>query len=505
MRSKTLAESTRKANGVYYTPDALVDRVVADTLGPLFAGKTPEEATKLRLLDPACGAGAFLLGAQRWLRHWYAAQGESGDCATQATTPTESSRIIGQQLYGVELDPTAVKQAQSALPDAAANIHAGNALTTFPWDTTFAEVFTAGGFDAVIGNPPWGQKAIVVSDEEKRALWERFPSSAGIFDLFRPFVELGVRLLRSGGRFGMVLPDVILLKNYPQTRLLLLDQLALDRLDWWGKAFAGAEIDVATIVGTKTPPAPGQRVAVTVHDPDAPLSHEIPQADFRANARHTFNLRLTDDRRAILEKLADCPRLGDYFEVHEGVHSGNIRADLFVAERLDDTCRPLYFGRDEIAPYRLTWHGKHIRLGAIPEHKTRERYANVGQAHWHEQPKVLVRRTGDFVLAAVDRAGRYASNNFFLVFPKVPCGLTLDGLCALLNSAFMTWYFRAVEPRQGRAFAELKIKHLSAFPLPREVVTTDRCQELNDLGARRSSDPTLDPAIHAEVRRLFDL
>src|SRR5207244_1014597 len=78
------------------------------------------------------------------------------------------------------------------------------------------------------------------------------------------------------------------------------------------------------------------------------------------------------------------------------------------------------------------------------------------------------------------------SNNFFLVFPRRPCALDLDGLCALLNSRLLTWFFQTVEPRSGRVFAELKIKHLTAFPLPRAILDAGACQGLNRLGRRRS-------------------
>jgi SAM-dependent methyltransferase len=500
----------RKAAGAYYTPEPIVDYVVAQTLGPLVAGKQPREVARLRILDPACGAGAFLLGAYRFLCAWYEQHLES------SLPPADRWHILLCNLFGVDLDPTAVRLTRSLLGaagetdlDLSASIRPGDALLgadcpdqrspTIDWQEDFAGAHAQGGFDAVLSNPPWGQKAIATSKPMQRYLRERFPSSAGIFDLFRPFVELGVRLTRPGGRFGMVLPDIILLKNYPRTRLHLLDHLTLERIDWWGKAFAGAEIDVATIVGCKSPAPAGQQVAATVHDRATPLAHALLQTDFRNNPRHTFNLHLTTARRRIVDALASCPRLGDYFEIHEGVHSGNMRADLFVRANVDATCRPLFFGRDEIAPYRLQWTGWHICLGAVPGTRTRERYANLGRPEWHAQAKLLVRRTGDRVLAAVDRTGTYASNNFFLVFPRQPCPLDLDGLCALLNSRFMTWYFRTVEPRQGRAFAELKIKHLRDFPLPRQLLEADGCRVLNELGAESVMDEPLD----AEVCRLF--
>jgi hypothetical protein len=304
--------------------------------------------------------------------------------------------------------------------------------------------------------------------------------------MFRPFVERGIRLTGKSGRFGMVLPDIILLKDYPDTRRLILDELTLASIDWWGMAFSSAVIDATTVIGRKQLAPPGHEIHVGIHDPEEPLQHRIPQTDFLANPRYVFNLFLTPEKREIIKKLAGCPRLSDCFEIHEGVHSGNIREQLFVARKVDKTCQPLLFGRDEIVPYFLRWKGGYIRLAAMPQRKTPEKYANLGKRDWHEREKVLVRRTGDHVLAAVDRRGRYASNNFFLVFPKASCSLDLNGLTALLNSRLMTWYFQTIEPRKGRVFAELKIKHLETFPLPPNLHESNGCEALNQLGAERA-------------------
>jgi hypothetical protein len=553
----------RKANGVYYTPAEIVKHVIRHTLGRLLDGMGPVEAKGIKILDPACGCGTFLVGVYQhlldWHRDWYVKDGpakhgrnlvRSADGSWHLMT-AEKKRILLNAIHGVDLDLQAVELARQALTQAsggglprrphrrdklggsleaalASNIQCGDALigpdfdrsrpNPIDWATAFPATNGSGGFGIVLGNPPWGQKDIVKDGALKEYLWRRYPSSAGIFDLFRPFVELGIRLTAKDGYFGMVLPDIVLLKDYPQTRRFLLDHLTLERIDTWGMAFSDAVIDAVTIIGRKKPAPPDHCVTVCT-DPLCRQTAAIPQEDFRANPRHTFNLHLTPARRHVLDKLAHCPRLGDYFEVHEGVHSGNIRAELFVSQKEDDTCRELLFGRDEIAPYRLSWKGRYVRFGAVPERKTRQRYANIGQRQWHEKGKVLVRRTGDFVLAAVDREGRYASNNFFLVFPKQAGSLDLYGLCALLNSRFMTWYFRAIEPRQGRVFAELKIKHLAAFPLPMQVLETNGCATLNKLGSQRAAgfspavgphrrakpggSPALDAQIDKEVLDLF--
>jgi type I restriction-modification system DNA methylase subunit len=63
--------AVRKAGGIYYTPSYIVDFMVSRTLNPLLAGKTPRQLTKLRVLDPACGSGSFLISAYQYLLNWY--------------------------------------------------------------------------------------------------------------------------------------------------------------------------------------------------------------------------------------------------------------------------------------------------------------------------------------------------------------------------------------------------------------------------------------------------
>lgn len=456
-------------------------------------------------------------------------------------TTSERKRILLAHIHGVDIDPQAVEVTklslllkvlegesgetlesqrrifhERALPDLASNIKCGNSLigpdfydngqlsliddgdlrlNLFDWEKEYAHVFRTrrsghaiegSGFDAVIGNPPWGQKTVADSDEIRKYIRSRYTSTAGIYDLFRPFVEKGVSLLRIGGYFGMVLPDIVLLKDYPDTRLYILDNVCLSTIDWWGMAFRDAVIDATTIVGVRGDCQKNHKLQATVHEDEDSFSHKVRQADFKENPRYVFNLHLTSERRDVIDQLSVWPVVGDYFEIHEGVHSGNIRKDLFVDERIDETCEPLLFGRGEISPYHVSWNGRFIRLSAMPEKRTRERYANTGNPDWHHREKVLVRRTGDYVLAAVDTSGAFASNNFFLVFPKIKGPLNLHGLCALLNSQFMTWYFRTIEPRRGRVFAEIKIKHLQVFPLPYDEDHVAVCERLNKLGADRA-------------------
>jgi len=194
----------RKAGGVYYTPAPIVDYIVRQTVGPLLNGKTPAEVTKLRFVDPACGSGSFLISVYQYLLEWHRdyyadkprlakSNLEFGSDGFLRVKPLERKRILQNNIFGVDIDPQAVEvtklslllkviEAQGQmelnvgriLPDLDANVTCGNsligtdfpmpfALTTeeelqynpFDWAAKWPQIMKTGGFDAVVGNPPY--------------------------------------------------------------------------------------------------------------------------------------------------------------------------------------------------------------------------------------------------------------------------------------------------------------------------------------------------------------
>ncbi|HRN48974.1 MAG TPA: N-6 DNA methylase, partial [Niabella sp.] len=117
----------RKAGGVYYTPQYIVDYIVKNTVGKLVESKTPKEVSLIKIADPACGSGSFLLGAYQFLLDWHKdyytnngastgtsttiAKGRKNDVLTPAgeLTTAEKKRILLNNIYGVDLDSNAVE------------------------------------------------------------------------------------------------------------------------------------------------------------------------------------------------------------------------------------------------------------------------------------------------------------------------------------------------------------------------------------------------------------
>jgi type I restriction-modification system DNA methylase subunit len=157
-----LDKEVRKEGGIYYTPPLIVEYMVANSLGELLKGKTPNEAAKIKIVDPACGGGVFLLGAYQFLLDWH-------EKHFGKLTLAQRRKILNDNIFGVDIDPLAVEITKYGLSMICSegkdfttnldqNICCGNSLVGFDWQSEFPKIFKQGGFDIVIGNPPWGGK-----------------------------------------------------------------------------------------------------------------------------------------------------------------------------------------------------------------------------------------------------------------------------------------------------------------------------------------------------------
>ncbi len=305
----------RKAGGVYYTPGYIVDYIVENTVGALLHDKCPDEAAQLRLLDPACGSGSFLTGAYQYLLDWHLKRYQQEPARYKNRVRhspdgiilrlEEKRRILLNNIYGVDLDQNAVEVSKLALllkmlenegdsadlrepllPDLSGNIKWGNSLIgsdffagrvlaeadddellrvkPFDWagKSGFGEIMAAGGFDAVIGNPPYVRQE-TLGKEFKDYAKRHFETYAGTADLYTYFIERGVKLLNDNGLFGIIVANKWMRARYGKPLRQWLKKQAIREIVDFGDTpvFQQATTYPCILtIGNPHPPAPSRHL-----------------------------------------------------------------------------------------------------------------------------------------------------------------------------------------------------------------------------------------------------
>jgi type I restriction-modification system DNA methylase subunit len=256
-----------KAGGIYYTPAYIVRYIVANTVGKLIEGKTPAEVTEMRFADIACGSGSFLLEVfDLLLRHHTkyfnenTSKAKKGDCIKRDNglhlTLKKKQEILRNNIYGVDIDRQAVEVTQlslylklleeetlasahafqtefhyTLLPSLADNIICGNSLigtdilemgkfsseeekrlNPMDYHQHFPQIREHGGFDAIVGNPPWISLSGKFGNEflpsvALEYLITKYQGNTYMPNMYEYFVAKGLTLTRKDGFFGYIVPD----------------------------------------------------------------------------------------------------------------------------------------------------------------------------------------------------------------------------------------------------------------------------------------------------------
>lgn len=231
-RAKVEAKHVRrKEMGIYYTPTYVVDYIVRNTVGELLKNKK-FDADKIRILDPACGSGSFLLKAFDYLNAYHGKKDKDFthqaqlDLSGAGAVYSRKVKILNENIFGVDLDQRAVEIAQlnlllktlekkHRLPMLKENIKCGNSLIddeevagnkAFKWEEEFEEIMNNGGFDVVIGNPPYIKEFVnkKIFEELKRGSSKVAKYYEGKMDYLYFFIELGIDLLKKGGYLSFI-------------------------------------------------------------------------------------------------------------------------------------------------------------------------------------------------------------------------------------------------------------------------------------------------------------
>jgi len=531
------ATSKRKQDGVFYTPRYITQYIVENTVGRLCEDKKTElgigeelfdfksakkkdvdqkkkDALKvfdtyrewllhISIIDPACGSGAFLNMALDFLmaeHNWIDRQQEKiaglkGHYSMELSNIENT--ILENNLFGVDINDESVEIAKLSLwlrtakphrklNSLSDNIKCGNSLIddptvagekAFDWHKEFPHIFAKGGFDVVIGNPPYG--AIVKNAFEKTYYNSNYKTRFPNYDTYGLFFEKSYDLLKKGGFLGFITPNTYLvIENGLNLRKFLFENCTIHSLLETFNVFPDAVVEPLTIILSKNKSILENSFSCFLIPRGLILSQvnlntlselNFKNSDLFEREDLIFNYRATFQNKLLARKVyKKANNFSDIAKITAGVKpyekgKGNppqsteiVNSKPYTSyEKNGEDWLKLIRGT-QVNRYSLTWDGEYIKYGvclAAPRNSVS--FFN---------PKLFIRRTDDRILSVYDDEKIIGLNSIHCL-QATNKDVSLKFLLSILNSKLINWVFQFQNFHMvGKPLAEVKVVFIERLP-----------------------------------------
>lgn len=517
----------RKREGIFYTPDYIVRHIVDNTLGECLRRKEDELKVKhklnervkekeyekrqrkvyleyqhilqnIKVLDPACGSGAFLV----YVFSYLLAENRRVDDILGGGLYSYDEfvrNILSDNIFGVDVNEESVEitklslwlataQKGKKLTALDATIRHGNSLvddpavvgdSAFVWEEQFPEVMKNGGFDVVVGNPPYVRSRDNVLDEIDDYVRSHYETVQEKVNLYLLFMERALQLVKDGGWFGFVVPNSWLgMESAHKTRELLLEKTSLHSfVNLVGESFP--KINVETVIFTlqKQPPDGNTVKFQTVYEQRIETTDYefVPQARWLQTQKLIIDLKSKQAEHKLMDRLDGIKqRFKDRYEPRVGLQAyekgrgeppqseEDVKNHIYDYDHKFDGDTYRYLAGADVGRYKLLWSGMWMRWGKW--------LSQPKEFGYFSGPRVLIREISGvypFVLNAVYTDETYLNNKSILNL--LPCDETysLKYAVALLNSKLMAFYHQRRASKGNRTlFPKIVNDDLKNYPLP---------------------------------------
>lgn len=462
--------SKRKQDGVFYTPQYITKYIVENTVGRLCAEKKQELhivedeylseqrrqiQTKKRLLeqlhqyrewllsltilDPACGSGAFLNAALQFLmsEHKHIDEMEAKVTGSSIVFQDIENSILENNLYGVDINEESVEIAQLALWLRTAkprrklnslnqNIKCGNSLISdpaiagdkaFDWQKEFPQVFEKGGFDVVIGNPPYVNAMEIKKSYTSEAfnfIKRNYETAKGTVDLYIYFFEKGLSLLKKDGVLAFITPNRYLSASYGAAlRNYIIERYSFYQLIDYSDKRVFEDASTYPVITMLQNSQNNPNVMCGKFDDD---THELISKNYPSDRLNILEENilgfLLNDKLSITQKV-----------ISQGVALSNAgvinatstakEADDYAPLIMEEQCGYRLINTGTIDPFYTTWgnntltkQGKQYLTPYLPNNDS---IISANRHALYSSPKIIISKIGLTCEAFYDANGEYAS------------------------------------------------------------------------------------------------
>ena len=519
---ETPTVSKRKRDGVFYTPQYITKYIVENTVGRLcaekkaemgideaeyFADKNRQMATKKRLLDqltqyrewllgiticdPACGSGAFLNAALQFLMAEHKLLDEMEAKITGSTIAFQAveNSILENNLYGVDINEESVEIARLALWLRTAkphrklnslnnNIKCGNSLISdpeiagekaFDWKKEFPQVFEKGGFDIVIGNPPYLSLTQNNTDNKVLDFYKTaFKSIAksNSKNLFTLFNEKGISLVKDNGTLSYIIPEGFLKTRSYQDCLTEMQAHGSIDLAMYFEDFVFADAVTGSLIFRYIKG-----------------KYDLPCSNLFMHRDHEIT-EIIEEENTVLTKFnsVQAHKLSEICSLFKGMVVGDRKNSVSYDSSQPDTfylgnCISRYIFKDK-------FYCNYNQLRIVGGTSKKEKY--------DVAPRILIRRTGNTLCCVLLQEPALTESTLYSCYP-IKAEYDIKYILALLNSALYTYVVQQKMVTNEQAFPQILMTDLENLPIPEcsdqqpFIDLADRMLILNrDLQAKRA-------------------
>ncbi|WP_326384772.1 Eco57I restriction-modification methylase domain-containing protein [Flavobacterium sp. SUN052] len=481
-------KTKRKKDGVFYTPKYITKYIVDNTIGKLCAEKKLEIALdetkystdkkitvvtkkklietldsyrkwllQLTIVDPACGSGAFLNQALEFLiaEHKYVDELQAKLFGDALVLSDVEGSILENNLFGVDLNEESVEIAKLSLWLRTAqrnrklnslnnNIKCGNSLIddaniagekAFNWHNEFSQVFEKGGFDVVIGNPPY-VSVKMLKNIDKEFFINNYETSKGQFDLYTLFYEKGFNILKENGILSFITSNTFLSNKdfFEFRKFILLKSNVVEILNLGETVFIDANIDVAILSYRKNDNEQEILICKNRGEFDKKTFGYINQQNFISD-NFEMKINIPQGELKLIKKINSKKELlSEILELPRGIEFGSNSEKIFNETIINS--EKILFGKN-IDRYIIDFDNKYcVFENNISVFKNHYIYAN---------EKILIQRIRNLslkrrIIAVIDNEKHLCTNTLRIGYLKSK-KYSLKYILSILNSNVINFLF----------------------------------------------------------------